>query len=165
MISRDEFYNHAFEYIFSVPNKEDSFCDIGVDYLCNKTKELTEVWTKYPRGYSLRLLQAFLVSRHSRVDSASWHESLRSLKWAWTISDHVQHRVCQLVSWRSPRPCPAHTGSLVVCHGRKEWHPDWGVVLGPQPTTSPEHDQPLKLLSAELERVHPSSRRCWYPEP
>ena len=107
----------------SVPNKEDSFCDIGWDYLCNETKGKSQgrvrnkirwagSWLRFgqrhPRGRALGAAPG-LSGEHARpVDTASWPRVPQepvpgvcevSLDNSLTMS---QHRVCQLVSWNLP---------------------------------------------------------------
>ena len=107
----------------SVPNKEDSFCDIGWDYLCNETKGKSQgrvrnkirwagSWLRFgqrhPRGCALGLHQASLVSTHGqwRQRPNQWVRqepvpgvSKASLDNSLTMS---KHRVGQLVNWNLP---------------------------------------------------------------
>ena len=134
----------------SVPNKEDSFCDIGWDYLCNETKGKSQgrvrnkirwagSWLRFgqrhPRGRALGdcprpLWWARTASGHSVLTTSPSGACTRSVRGEpGQQSDHVPAQSLSACQLEPPRPCPAHAGPLVVCRGRKGWHTDWGTAI------------------------------------
>ena len=162
---------------FSVPNKEDSFCDIGWDYLCNETRErVKEEWeTKFDEllvdwgldkgtqeDMPLGLPQASLVSTHGQWTQRLEDESLRSLywesvRWAWTTVWPCPSTESVSLSAGTSQAMPStcwSTSGLPLEEGMTTHRLRNGNTQRPQPTTSPEHDQPPEAaLSAGLGRA------------